>query len=402
MRGVLALTGAMVAGSALAVSALPAGAAPGGQAPSITKEPFGTLPDGTKVDRYTLTSGQGVRVRILTYGGIVQMLESPDQHGRSTNVVLGFATLKDYVDKNGGPYFGALIGRYANRIAQGRFTLDGKTYQLAVNNGPNSLHGGLKGFNTKVWKARPVKTDGGVGLRLAYTSADGEENYPGTLTTTVTYTLTRGNELRVGYHATTDKATVVNLTNHSYFNLAGEGTGDTYGHRMQINASRYTPVDDTLIPTGRLAPVKGTPFDFTRPHAIGERIRANDPQLLIGHGYDHNFVIDQDRPGRLTKAARVTEPGSGRVLEVSTTEPGIQFYSGNFLDGSLIGTSGRAYRQGDGFALETQHYPDSPNHPSFPSTVLRPGQTFDSTTVYAFSTVSTQSRPSGLAWRLAR
>ncbi|TDD63358.1 galactose mutarotase [Actinomadura darangshiensis] len=385
MKRILAITAATVVGSALAVSAVPAGASPAHDRPGISKEAFGTLEDGTKVDRYTLTSGRGVRVRIITYGGIVQTLETPDRHGHRTNVVLGFPTLKDYVDLNGGPYFGAIIGRYANRIAKGRFTLDGKTYQLAINNGENSLHGGLKGFNTKVWKAEPIESGHSVGLRLDYTSVDGEEHYPGTLKTTVTYTLTSRNELHVAYHATTDQATVVNLTNHTYFNLAGEGTGDVYDHRLTLNASRYTPVDTTQIPTGQIAAVKGTPFDFTRPHAIGERIRANDPQLLIGQGYDHNLVLDQRHPGALTEAARVTDPHSGRVLKISTTEPGVQFYSGNFLDGSFAGTSGRVYRQGDGFALETQHFPDSPNQPGFPSTVLRPGESFDSTTVYGFS-----------------
>jgi aldose 1-epimerase len=385
MRRILAITASAVVGSALAVSAVPAGAAPSHDRPGISKEPFGTLEDGTKVDRYTLTSGRGVRVRIITYGGIVQTLETPDRHGRRANVVLGFPTLKDYVDLNGGPYFGAIIGRYANRIAKGRFTLDGTTYQLALNNDENSLHGGLKGFDTKVWDAQPVKARDSVGLRLQYTSVDGEENYPGTLKTTVTYTLTTDDRLRVDYQAATDKATIVNLTNHSYFNLAGEGTGTIYDHRLTLNASRYTPVDPTLIPTGELAPVRGTPFDFTRAHSIGERIRVNDPQLLIGQGYDHNFVLDQPRAGALTEAARVTEPRSGRVLTISTTEPGMQFYSGNFLDGSFAGTSGRVYRQGDGFALETQHFPDSPNQPDFPSTVLRPGETFGSTTVYAFS-----------------
>lgn len=300
MKRILAITASAVVGSALAVSAVPAGAAPSHQRPGISKEPFGALEDGTKVDRYTLTSGRGVRVRIITYGGIVQTLETPDRHGRRANVVLGFPTLKDYVDLNGGPYFGAIIGRYANRIAKGRFTLDGTTYQLALNNGENSLHGGLEGFNTKVWDAQPIKGRDSVGLRLEYTSPDGEENYPGTLKTTVTYTLTADDQLRVNYHATTDKATIVNLTNHSYFNLAGEGTGTIYDHRLTLNASRFTPVDPTLIPTGELAPVKGTPFDFTRAHAIGERIRVNDPQLLIGQGYDHNFVLDHRRAGALT------------------------------------------------------------------------------------------------------
>ncbi|WP_433337293.1 aldose epimerase family protein [Spirillospora sp. CA-294931] len=353
---------------------------------AITKDVFGTLTDGTKVDRYTLSNGQGMRARILTYGGIVQTLDVPDRKGRPGNVVLGFATLKDYVDKNGGPYFGAIIGRYANRIAKGRFTLEGKTYQLPVNNGPNSLHGGLKGFDKKLWKAEPVRDKDTVGLRLTYTSADGEENYPGTLQTTVTYTLTKTNELRIAYQAKTDKTTVVNLTNHSYFNLAGEGSGDAYDHRMEINADRYTPVDETSIPLGPLAPVRGTPFDFTRPHTIGERIRDNHPQLLIGHGYDHNYVLNQRKPGALTPAAQVTDPRTGRVMRVSTTEPGVQLYTANFLDGTLTGTSGRTYRQGDAFCLETQHFPDSPNQPTFPSTTLHPTQTFTSTTIYAFTT----------------
>ncbi|XRQ14050.1 aldose epimerase family protein [Actinomadura welshii] len=352
--------------------------------PALAQDVFGTLEDGTVVDRYTL-SGGGVRVRIITYGGIVQTVETPDRHGRAANIALGFPTLGDYVARNGGPYFGAIVGRYANRIAKGEFTLDGETHRLAANNNGNSLHGGPGGFHTKVWRARPVETGDGVGVQLEYTSADGEENFPGTLATTVAYTLTGGGELRVEYRAATDRATVVNLTNHSYFNLAGEGAGDVYGHRLTLNASRYTPVDATAIPAGEPAPVAGTPFDFTAPHAIGERIRANHPQLLAGHGYDHNFVLDGWSPGRLTAAARVTEPETGRVLEISTTEPGVQLYTGNFLDGSLAGTGGRAYRQGDGFALETQHFPDSPNRPDFPSTVLRPGETFASTTVYAFS-----------------
>lgn len=385
MKSLHATGAAVLLGTATLLMALPANA---GSGPSIGKEPFGKLDDGTAVDRYTLSNSHGMRVRILTYGGIIQMLDVPDRKGHDANVALGFATLKDYVDKNGGPYFGALIGRYANRIAKGRFTLDGQTYQLPINNGPNSLHGGIKGFNTKVWKAQVVKGADTVGLRLTYVSKNGEEGYPGTLTTTVTYTLGTDNRLRLDYRATTDKPTIVNLTNHSYFNLAGEGTGDAYGHLLKVNASRYTPTDTTQIPTGQLAPVKGTPFDFTRPRTIGERIRDNDPQLLIGHGYDHNFVLNQHRPGELTLAATVTEPRTGRVLRLSTTQPGVQLYTANFLDGTLVGTSGHAYRQGDALALETQHFPDSPNHPTFPTTVLRPGQAFTSTTLYAFSTTN--------------
>jgi len=354
-----------------------------GAEPSITKEPYGSV-GGRSVERYTLTNGR-FRVRILTYGGILQTVETPDRHGRLANVTLGFGTLDGYVTSKNPAYFGALIGRYGNRIAQGRFTLDGRTYQLAVNNDPNSLHGGTVGFDKRVWSATPVTGDNTVALRLSYVSPNGEENYPGTLRTTVTYTITKNRGIRIDYHATTDKATVVNLTNHAYWNLGGEGTGTIDDHKLRLEASRYTPVDATLIPTGKLDPVAGTPMDFRKPTAIGARNRSNFQQIVYGRGYDHNWVLDRRSSG-LEVAARVSDAASGRTLTVSTTEPGIQFYGGNFLDGTLYGPSGRAYRQGDGLALETQHFPDSPNHANFPSTVLRPGQVLRSTTVYQFGT----------------
>ena len=361
--------------------------------PSITKEPFGST-GGMAVDRYTLDNGKGMVVKIITYGGTIQELWVPDKRGRSANVVLGFPTLDDYVTKNspfpaGGPYFGSIIGRYANRIAKGTFTLDGVTYHLPINNPPNSLHGGIDGFDNKVWTATVIPPNhGSVGLKLHYTSPDGEEGYPGTLSTDVTYLLTGKDALWIKYRATVDgKATVLNLTNHSYWNLSGEGSGDIYDHVLWLNADNYTPVDSTLIPTGAIDPVAGTPFDFTKPTAIGDRIRdASNQQIAFGRGYDHNWVLNRRNAKGLVPAARVFDPASGRVLRIDTTEPGIQFYSGNFLDGTLAGTSGKFYRQSDGFALETQHYPNSPNQPNFPSTVLRPGQTFASTTVFALST----------------
>jgi aldose 1-epimerase len=374
---------ASVAVVGTAASAAPARTMPATMKANITKDLFGTLDDGTKVWRYTLTNSR-IRVRIITYGGIVQTIEVPDRRGRVTNVALGFATLDDYVASNNpGPYFGALIGRYANRIAKGTFTLDGVTHTLPINNDPNSLHGGIDSFDKKVWTPTTGKNSAGdPTLRLDLTSPDGDQGYPGTLRSTATYTVT-DDSIRVDYRATTDKATVVNLTNHSYFNLAGEGTGDIYDHLMQLNANRYTPVDSTLIPTGQLAPVAGTPLDFTKPVAIGDRIRDNFEQLVFGLGYDHNWVVNGSG---FRLAARVTEPTSGRVLSMFSDQPGIQFYSGNFLDGTLYGTSGRQYRQGDGFALETQHFPDSPNQANFPSTVLRPGDTYRTSTVYTFGT----------------
>jgi aldose 1-epimerase len=343
----------------------------------ITKEPWGGTSEGA-VERYTLENERGTVVRVLTYGGIVQSIEVPDRDGQLANVALGFDNLDDYVAKS--PYFGTITGRYANRIARGTFTVDGVRYQVPVNDGPNSLHGGTVGLDKHIWQADAVGEDA---LALQYVSPAGDQGYPGTLDLTVTYTLTPDNRLRIDYLATTDAPTVVNLTNHTYFNLAGEGTGGVYEHVVQLNADRYTPVDAQLIPTGELASVAGTPLDFTTPTAIGARIREPFEQLLRATGYDHNFVL-RGGDEALPLAARVVEPGTGRVLTVHTDQPGLQFYTGNFLTGALVGPSGRAYRQGDAFALETQHFPDSPNHPEFPSTVLRPGEVYRTTTVYGF------------------
>jgi aldose 1-epimerase len=352
--------------------------------PGVTHAPFGKTADGKPVEIYTLTNANGVEVKAITYGCIITSLKTPDRTGKLADIVLGYDTLDGYLKDS--PYFGAVVGRYGNRIAKGQFTLDGKTYKLATNNGPNHLHGGNKGFDKVAWKAAP-KTDGnGVGVVFTRTSPDGEEGYPGNLQVTVTYTLTDKNELVVDYQATTDKATPVNLTQHSYFNLAAEDR-DILGHQLTINADRYTPVDATLIPTGELAPVTGTPFDFRKPTPIGARIADSNAQLTNGNGYDHNWVLNRTK-NDLEHAVRVIEPKTGRTLDISTTEPGVQFYTGNFLDGTIKGKSGRTYKQRSGLCLETQHFPDSPNHSNFPSTILRPGQTYSSKTVFTFGTAN--------------
>lgn len=350
---------------------------------AMRKQAFGKAESGEEVELYTLANSKGMEAAITTYGARVVSLKVPDRSGKAADVVLGFDALDGYQQRN--PYFGAIVGRYGNRIAKGHFTLNGVEYTLARNNGENHLHGGLVGFDKVVWKAREVSASGGQGLELSYRSKDGEEGYPGNLSVTVTYTLTDASELRIDYAATTDKDTVLNLTNHSYFNLAGAGDGDVLGHQVTINADRYTPVDAGLIPTGELRSVEGTPFDFRQPHAIGERINGDDEQLKVGKGYDHNFAINGEA-GTLRPAARVVEPRSGRVMDVLTTQPGMQFYTGNYLDGTLKGKGGKTYGQRYGFCMETQHFPDSPNQPSFPAVVLKPGEQYRTTTVYRFST----------------
>jgi aldose 1-epimerase len=338
-------------------------------------------------DMIILKNSQGMEVRAIPYGGIITSIRVPDRNGRFDDVVLGYDTADAYV-KNNGPYMGAVVGRYGNRIAKGTFTLDGQTYKLATNNGPNHLHGGKKGFDKVLWQPEEFHNAEGTGVIFRYTSADGEEGYPGKLSVRVTYTLTDRNELIVDYFATSDKPTPVNLTQHSYFNLTG-ATRDVLDHEVTINADRYTPVDATLIPKGSLDPVDGTPFDFRKPASIGSRINDDNEQLRTGNGYDHNFVLNRSAEG-LVHAAHVYDPSTGRVLDVSTTEPGVQFYSANFLDGSITGKSGHAYQRRFAFCLETQHFPDSPNQPQFPSTILRPGSEYRSRTVFAFSVDSTR------------
>jgi len=345
---------------------------------TITKSLYGKMPDGAPVDEYTLTNAGGVFLKVITYGAIITELRVPDRDGKLGDIVLGFDHLEPYLTKS--PYFGAVIGRVGNRIAGGKFVLGGKTYTLAVNNGPNSLHGGIKGFDKVVWQAEPEIRSDGVAVVFHYTSMNGEEGYPGTLKVTMTYTLTNENELRFDYQATTDKDTPVNLTNHSYWNLAGRGS--ILGQMLTLNAANFTPADDTLIPTGKIEPVAGTPMDFTKPKAIGR-----DLGQLTGlpQGYDCNFVLDSGGGNGLMPAARVYDPATGRVMDVLTDQPGVQFYTGNFLDGTLIGKYGVVYEQHDAICLETQHFPDSVNHPNFPSTILHPGEIYKTTTVYRFS-----------------
>ncbi len=370
---------AMTALSLLPVSAFAAG-------DTLTQKSFGKTANGTPVILYTLTNANGVQAQITNYGGTLVSLRTPDRKGRPGDIVLGWDTLDGYL--KGTTYFGALIGRYGNRIAKGKFNLEGTDYKLAVNNGPNSLHGGKRGFDKVVWKSTPLTklAGGGVGVQLSYLSPDGEEGYPGNLTVKATWTLTDDNALKLEYMAQTDSATVINLTAHPYFNLNGAGNGTVLNHIVYLNADNYTPTDATAIPTGEISSVAGTPFDFRKPTAIGARIEANNQQIKFGSGYDHNFVLNHKEGDTEILAARVSSPTTGRTLEVYTSEPGIQFYTGNFLNGKDIGHGGKAYPRRSAFCLEAQHYPDSPNHPNFPTTTLQPGDIYRSTTTYKFST----------------
>ncbi|HLH08524.1 MAG TPA: aldose epimerase family protein [Terriglobales bacterium] len=350
--------------------------------PGLKMESFGKTPDGQEVQLFTLTNKNGVEARITNFGGIIVSLKTPDRKGQLADIVLGYDNLDGYIGDKA--FLGALIGRYGNRIAKGEFKLDGKTYHLPLNDGPNTLHGGPDAFNKKVWTAKDVSTHSTPMLQLTYVSKDGENGFPGTLTAVVSYSLTNSNELRIDYSATTDKDTVLNLTNHSYFNLKGAGEGDILQHELRLNANKFTPVDATLIPTGELKNVQGTPFDFRKSTAIGARINADDQQLKYAGGYDHNWVLNSLGSGQLVTAAHVYEPTTGRVLEVMTDQPGLQFYTGNFLDGTIHGKGGKVYQKRGAFCLETQHFPDSPNHPSFPTTELKPGEKFHSTTIFKF------------------
>ena len=351
---------------------------------SMLRQPFGRLSDGNEADVYTLTNRKGMEVAITNFGGIIVSLKVPDRTGKMDDVVLGYDSLDGYLTNKA--YFGATIGRYGNRIGHGTFVLDGKTYTLPKNDGDNTLHGGNEGFNKRLWAAKDVSGKQGPALELTYLSKDGEEGFPGNLSVKVVFTLTDANELRISYAAITDKDTVVNLTNHAYFNLAGHGNGDVLGHMLTIQGDKITAVDSSLIPTGELRPVAGTPFDFTKSTAIGERINQDDPQIKVGKGYDHNWVLTSAAKAGPALVAEAYEPKSGRVLQVLGTEPGVQFYSGNFLDGTITGKDGKVYNRRYGFCLETQHFPDSPNHPSFPSTELTPGKKYATTTIFKFST----------------
>jgi aldose 1-epimerase len=351
------------------------------------RETFGSMPDGSKVDAVVLSNAHGMQARIIALGASIQSLATPDRNGKSANIALGYATLADYL---GNPqYFGATVGRYANRIAKGKFTLDGRAYSVPVNNGVNSLHGGSKGFDKVLWTVGEMKHDAGkASVTLSYVSPDGDMGYPGKLTATVTYTLDEENHLSIDYRATTDKTTIVNLSNHAYWNLSGEGSGSVMEHRLTIPGESYLPVDAGSIPTGEIRKVAGTPFDFRQAKPIGRDIRTNDVQLLNGHGYDHNWVISKDEAPALRVVARVEDPASGRVLTLKSSKPGLQFYSGNFLDGTTVGTGGHVYRQGDAFVLEPQLYPDTPNQASFGSARLEPGHEYRNLIVYEFTTES--------------
>jgi len=378
-----------------AILLLAAMAACGGGAPDtpqVTRAVFGRLPDRQPVEQFTLIIPHGIEVRAINYGAIITSIRTPDRSGHLADIVLGFDSLQGYIDRS--PYFGAVVGRFANRIARGRFTLDGQTYHLAQNNGPNSLHGGSRGFDKVVWMAEPVQTDSGAGVTFRYTSVDGEEGYPGDLEVRVTYTLTPNDQLVVDYVATTDKATPLNLSQHTYWNLHGDAARDILDHVLTLKASAYTPVDSTLIPTGQIASVAGTAFDFRSPARIGARIGDRDEQLRFGRGYDHNWVLDRPpEQAGLVHAATLVDSTSGRTLDISTTEPGIQFYSGNFLDGTITGKSRVVYGHRAALCLETQHFPDSPNHPTFPTTILRPGETYRSRTVFSFGLLSPGPNP---------
>jgi aldose 1-epimerase len=351
---------------------------------NIEVQSFGIAPEGIPANLYTLDNSQGIIAKITNYGGIIVSLTTPDRQGKESDIVLGFDTLEEYVRKS--PYFGCITGRYANRIAKGEFTLEGKKYKVAINAaGDNHLHGGLKGFDKVVWKTEDIYEEGNPGISLSYVSPDGEEGYPGNLSVNVKYILTSDNDLRIDYFAETDKTTIINLTNHSYFNLAGAGMGNILDHMLMIRAKAFTPISSAFVPTGEIRGVKGTPLDFNTLTRIGERIDQDDEQLRYGLGYDHNWVLDS-RDGSLAPAARVVEPTSGRTMDVFTTEPGVQFYAGNFLDGTIIGKNGKRYNKRDGLCLETQHFPDSIHHPNFPTTILHPGEKYTQTTVYRFGT----------------